>query len=563
MVIDLADLAQALRDRPEMLMFLVIGLGCLVGNLRIGSIEIGRTAGVLLVGLFFGHYEFRLSAFTETIGFIFFIYCVGVQAGPRFLGVFLQDGPKYFALAVVVAATGFALSALLVGLFGFEPGVSAGLLAGALTSTPTLAAAQSAVLNELAGTSDQNEILTNITTSYAITYVFGMVGLLLFIRFVPRLLRVDLAAEAARIGRSRRVGGPGPSGAAEASKMIIVRAYRIDSDDVAGNTLGQLHARTDWRLLVQRIKRGGEILEPAPDVIVQKGDLVAVAGFQDEFERRVKTEARVPGPEVFDRELIDVNTETSEMVVTRNGVAGLSLRELGIMEQYGCFVNRLSRLGIELPVNAHARLEKGDVLLVTGAHDRLTLLGEKLGHIEREVEETDLLTFALGICLGVAIGSFAIKVGNLTIGLGMAGGLLLAGLALGFLRSLYPTFGRVPPAARWVFMELGLLFFMASVGLRAGAGIVEALASVGPMLFVSGVLVTTVPVFAGYAFGRAFLGLNPVLLLGGITGAMTSTPSLNILTGVARSALPALGYTGAYAFANVLLTVAGAVIVRL
>ena len=136
----------------------------------------------------------------------------------------------------------------------------------------------------------------------------------------------------------------------------------------------------------------------------------------------------------------------------------------------------------------------------------------------------------------------------------------MAGLVIGYLRALHPTFGRVPGAARWVFMELGLTTFMAGVGLRAGSGIIATLADTGLSLFVAGVAVTSIPVAIGYLFGRKVLSINPVYLLGAITGSMTSGASLSIVTGEARSSLPALGYTGAYAFANVLLTVAGSLI---
>jgi putative transport protein len=183
-----------------------------------------------------------------------------------------------------------------------------------------------------------------------------------------------------------------------------------------------------------------------------------------------------------------------------------------------------------------------------------------------------MITFSLGIAVGVLIGLISVQVGGFSLGLGSAGGLLAAGLIVGFLRSVRPTFGRrsvrptfgrLPDAARWIFMEFGLLLFMAGVGLRAGGDIVEVFLQAGPKLVVAGMFVTVTPVAVGYLFGRKVLGLNPVILLGGITGAMTSGASLSMVTNAARSAVPALGYTGSYAFANVLLTVAGSVILVL
>jgi len=173
------------------------------------------------------------------------------------------------------------------------------------------------------------------------------------------------------------------------------------------------------------------------------------------------------------------------------------------------------------------------------------------------------VTFSLGIAVGLLVGTWSVTVAGVSVGLGTAGGLLAAGLVIGYLRALHPRFGRVPGAARWVFMELGLMMFMAGVGLRAGSGILETLAQSGLSLLVAGIVVTSIPVAVGYVFGRGVLGINPVLLLGAITGSMTSGVSLSIVTAEARSVVPSLGYTGAYAFANVLLTVAGSVILLL
>jgi putative transport protein len=161
------------------------------------------------------------------------------------------------------------------------------------------------------------------------------------------------------------------------------------------------------------------------------------------------------------------------------------------------------------------------------------------------------------------VGTWTVTVAGVSVGLGSAGGLLVAGLLIGYLRALHPTFGGVPEAARWIFMELGLTIFMAGVGLRAGSGIIETLAQSGLNLLLAGILVTSIPVALGYFVGRKVLGINPVLLLGAITGSMTSGASLSIVTAEARSSVPSLGYTGAYAFANVFLTVAGSIILLL
>ena len=239
------------------------------------------------------------------------------------------------------------------------------------------------------------------------------------------------------------------------------------------------------------------------------------------------------------------------------------LSELGLLEEYGCLPVRLTRATIDLTVEPGAVLQRGDQLQVTGEESRVEELAESLGYLEGEVEQTDLLTFSFGMVAGFLLGLVVVKLGGISIGLGTAGGLLLVGILVGFLGSVNPTFGLMPAPARSFLMNFGLALFMASVGLKAGAGVVEALISVGPAMIGAGVLVTLIPVGVGFAVGHYALGMNPALLLGSITGAMTSTPSLNVLAELSRSSVPALGYAGTYTFANVLLTFAGTVLMML
>ena len=209
------------------------------------------------------------------------------------------------------------------------------------------------------------------------------------------------------------------------------------------------------------------------------------------------------------------------------------------------------------------RLEKGDRLEIVGEKENLQRLAEAVGFIEQDIDKTDLATFAFGIIAGTLLGLVTLALGDISIGLGTAGGLLIIGIIIGYLGSVMPTFGRVPAAARYVLMELGLMLFMAGVGLNAGGGVVEALASVGPLIIISGILITLLPALVAYFVGRRLLVMNPALLLGSITGAMTSTPALNVVTEAAGSSVPALGYAGTYTFANVLLTFAGALMMVL
>ena len=557
MEINVLDL---LSENAFLLIFTVIGLGYLVGNIRIAGIQAGPVIGVLLVGLVFGHLGFSAPAGASSFGFALFIFSVGIQAGPTFFSAFAADGLKYVTLAFVVAGTAVALTLGLTQLLDLEYGFSAGLLAGALTSTPTLAGAQDAVNSGIAALPDgisANKVLENISVGYAITYIFGTVGMILAVRFFPRIAGIDLPAEAAQLarerglkrGRRRGIGG----------KLPIVRAYRV-SERVVGKTVAQVQAEAgDVQGKVLRVKRGNKLLDGTPDLVFEKGDIASFIAALNVHERAREGN----DSDVLDPDLLNYQVTTQEIIVADTKVVGKTLKDLDMPQQFGCFATGLTRASIDLPLDSALPLQKGDRLDVVGEKSNLNRLAESIGFVEKDVEETDLATFAFGMIGGTLLGLITIALGNLSIGLGTAGGLLIVGIIIGYLGSVMPTFGRVPAPARYVLMELGLMLFMSGVGLNAGGGVVEALTSVGPLIIVSGILVTLVPALVAYLVGRRLLHMNPALLLGSITGAMTSTPALNVVTEAARSGVPALGYAGTYTFANVLLTFAGALMVVL
>jgi putative transport protein len=547
-------LDQLLRQNPVGLLFVILGIGYLIGKTKIRGFELGPVTGVLFAGLVFGHFGFTVSPEAQTFGFVMFIFSVGFQAGPEFFEVLRRDGAKYFLMAMTVAVTGFVLAVWLANLFEFPIGTSAGLLAGAMTTTPTLAAAQDALQSGAVALPDgmsSEDAVRNVSTAYAITYLFGLIGLILIIRTVPRLLGIDLPAEAEKLtGGEIRI---------DPSLRISVRAYRLEHAEITGIPYRELRERFPGGAEVVKLRRNDEFVDVDEQTVFEIGDEITAVGHLHRFIEA----PRIVGPEITDPDLLDMDTESVQIVVTRGGRADLTLGGLGISENYGCFLTKVTRLQTELPIEPSLQLKRGDVLAVTGPSGNVERLAESLGHLERSVVETDLLTLAFGIAVGIAIGTLTVTIAGVSIGLGTAGGLLTTGLVIGYLRSIRPTFGRIPAPVRWTFMELGLQMFMAGVGVSAGSGILETLRAVGPTLVLCGIAVTVAPVVVGWLVGTLLLRLNPAILLGAITGAMTSGAALSVVNSAARSSAPALGYTGAYAFANVILTLAGTLIVRL
>jgi len=539
----------------------VIGIGYLVGRIPIGRVRLENVAGVLVAGAVFGHFGLGQGSFSFQLGFILFIYCVGLQAGPHFFSVFARDGKRYIALVGVTALAAVTLTLLLGALFDFDPALRVGAVAGALTSTPTLAGAQDAVRSGLVSLppgSSVGSTVEQLAIAYALTYLFGTGGLLMLVRLVPAWLRIDLAREADEASRKMRLRMPEELEEELGHIRPMIRAYEVGSPELIGASLRELRLPERTGALLYKVKRGDEILSPTPELELHSGDRVSVLA---PFE--AQTRARdVIGPAVLDADLVDVRIDSRDIVVTRPDVAGQSIADLDLIRGYGCLVVGVSRALMELPVTPQLRLQRGDTIRATGPREALDRMAADMGQAEQSAHETDLITFAFGIAAGLLLGTITVKVGNLPVGLGMAGGLLLSGICVGFLRVSNPTIGRMPRSVSWLFMELGLMIFMAGIGLRAGPGILEALREVGPQLVLMGVVLTTGTLAVGFGFGRWVLRMNPALLLGAMTGAMTSTPALGIVSRLAKSGLPAVGYAGTYPFANIVLTLVGTVLMR-
>ncbi len=548
-----ADLFTYLQQNPVLVFFLTLSLGYLIGRISLFGISLGPVGGVLIAGLTFGHFGFTMYAAGQTFGFVLFIFCVGYQAGPQFIDVLLSDGLKYLCLALTVAVTGFVIAVISGNLLGLAPGLSAGVFGGAMTTTPTLAAAQEAVHSGLSKVPEgytTEQVLTNIGAGYALTYLFGLVGLILIIRLLPRFLKLDLPAEAAKL-----VGNNATFMAPDLSD-ITRRTYRVTKEQAVGQSVWDVQLRAPSQISISSIRRNGESIAIDYDTRLEMGDEVFVIGRISYILQHIPDF----GEEITNEQGLEDPLCTSQVVVSNPKVIGKPARDLRFEEHLGVLVLRIKRHRRELPLNDSLELLRGDVLTVYGPESATERLAGHIGHVERDVIETDLFTFALGIAVGIGLGSLAVTLGGITIKLGMAGGLLISGLTVGFLRSIWPVFGRVPSASRWILMELGLLMFMAGVGLNSGGGIVEVIQEAGLKLVGVGILVTSIPVFVGYFVGRKILKLNPASVLGGVTGSMTSGAALSIVTDAAKSDSPALGYTGAYAFANVILTLAGTLI---
>jgi putative transport protein len=313
------------------------------------------------------------------------------------------------------------------------------------------------------------------------------------------------------------------------------------------------------RVFVVRIRRGAKIIDPRPETVLGQGDVVGIAAQRSVI---VDHDARL-GDEIEDRPLLDFPVITADVVVTNRAVADQALPALA--EQYGrgVILVKLVRGGEEIPFNAETVVNRGDHLRIAGAEPDVVRVGKAFGYIERPSSETDVVFVGLGILIGGFVGLLSITVGDLPLSLTASGGALIMGLVFGWLRSVRPTFGRIPDPALWVFDTIGLAVFIGVVGLSAGPSFVTGLRATGPSLLAVGFIVAMTPHVVALLFGRYVLKMNPVILLGACAGAGTVTAALRSIQDEAESKLPVLGYTVPYAIGNILLTAWGPVIVML
>jgi len=547
----------ALRDNPELAVFLTLAVGFVIGRLRIGSFTLGNVVGTLLAGVFIGQLQVNVPPIVKVVFFDLFLFATGYKVGPQFFRGLRKNALPQVMVTVVLCITSLVTTLIAARLLDYDSGTAAGLMAGAFTESTVIGTAGNAIAQLDLPEAEKQRMINNIPVAYAVSYLVGT-GFVVWLlsNLAPRLLRVDLKAESRKLAES--MGGMAAlAGRSAAHREWDLRAYRL-ADAHANRQVGEFERSfAPERVFVQRIRRQGRCVEPSYESTLDVGDVVAVAG-----RRSVHlADGAVIGEEVADAELLDFPVIVADLVVTHGAMVDRSLQDLASEFGRGVVLVKLIRGGEEIPHTAETTVERGDLLRVAGSQPDVDRVGAVLGYLERPTSETDVVFLAIGIVVGGLLGILSITVGDLPLSLTASGGALIMGLVFGWLRSVRPTFGRIPEPALWVFDTIGLAVFIAVVGLSAGPSFVEGLRQTGPSLLVVGFVVAMTPHIVAILFGRYVLGMNPVILLGACAGAGTVTAALRAIQDEADSRLPVLGYTVPYAVGNILLTAWGPVIV--
>ena len=555
---------QTLRNYPEIAVFLSLAFGYYFGSFTYKGLGLGAVTATLIAAVIIGQLDIKIGSPLKPFFFLMFLFAIGYGVGPQFVRGIAQDGIPQALFAVVVCF--FCLGAAFVGakLAGYSVGSAAGLYAGSQTISASMGLATDAIGRLGLSPEEAKKTLDAMPVAYAVTYIFGTVGSAVVLALIgPALLGIDLEAACKRYeekhGGKKEAGGPGT-----AWHQFELRAFRVqERGPVVGKTPQEAEALIpDQRVFVQAIRRDGKILDATADIVIHAGDVLAVAGRREVLVSLVGAGA----DEVNDRELLAVPIEGLDVYVTSKDVDGKTLAQLANMPgARGVFLRRIVRgaTATNIPILADTQLQRGDVVTLVGRTQDVAAGTKMLGHPDRATDVADVAFIGAAITIGALLGAMVYKVGSVPLTLSTSGGVLIAGLFFGWLRSVRPTFGRIPSPTVWFMNSVGLNMFIAVVGISSGPSFVAGLQQLGFSLFFWGVAVTTVPLILAMYVGKYFFKFDDAIVLGACSGARTTTASLGMINDRAKSQIPGLGYTVTYAVGNTLLTVWGMVLVIL
>ena len=557
---------KALQQNPELAIFLALAIGFAIGRVKIGGFSLGTVVGTLFAGVLIGQLDIKVPALVKTVFFDLFLFTTGYKVGPQFFRGLKRDALSQMALTLVLCVTCLVTAFIAAKLLGYDIGTAAGLLAGAFTESTVIGTAGDAINRLAISAEEKARLLNNIPVAYAVTYLVGTTAVIWFLPTIgPKLMGVNLKDEAKKMQVQVSGGGEAQPGIISPSRTFDVRAYRVTNERLVNKTIAEVEAMPqDVRVFIQRIRRGGAIIEPEPNTAIRQGDVIAVMARAEVLVER----SNVVGPEVDDKELLDFPVEVLDVVVTNKALVNKTLNELSKSEPWrtqfrGIFVRKLMRAATEIPIVLTTKVERGDLLTLMGAKRDVDRAASVLGYADWPSSATDMIFVGTGIFIGGLVGLLSVNIAGLPITLTASGGALIMGLVFGWLRSVFPAFGRIPEAAMWVFDMVGLSVFIAVVGLSAGPSFIAGLQKSGISLLLVGLVAAVLPHAVAILFGRYVLKMNPLILLGACSGAGTMTAALRAIQDEAQSKLPALGYTVPYAVGNIVLTAWGPVIVAL
>jgi putative transport protein len=578
--------AATLKQYPEIAIFLTLAVGYYFGKFTFKGIGLGSVTATLLAGVLIGQIGITIGQPLKATVFLMFLFAVGYAVGPQFVRGVAKDGLPQAMFSLVQCVLCLIVPFAIARVAGYDLGYAAGLYSGSQTISAAMGLSTDAI-NRMGLAADQTKaLLDSMPVAYAVTYMFGTMGSAIVIAILgPKLLGIDLVA-AAKDYELKQGGTQELGGLASAWRRWEVRAYRVQAGGrAAGLTVGEVESRARQiqppttvgnlavaqaravapavRLFIVRIRlANGAIEEATEDAVLHEGDVVAVTGSREALVTLLGTNAT----EVEDPELLAMPVGGVDVYVSNKAVDGKTLAELAQMpEARGVFLRKIVRgaTATSIPILPNTTIHRGDLLTLVGRTQDTNVATKLLGVADRVTDVSDVAFIGAAIVIGGLIGSLVLNIGGVPLTLSTAGGALVAGIVGGWLRSVRPTFGRIPTPTVWFMNSVGLNIFIAIVGISAGPGFVNGLKTQGLGLFVWGAVATTIPLVLGMFIAKYLFRFHDALTLGIVSGSRTTTASLGLVCDQAKSQVPALGYTVTYAVGNTLLTIWGMVLMML
>ena len=532
-------------EEPLLLLFIVAGLGYLLGHVQIKGISLG-VAAVLFVGLAFGALspDMALPPVVVDLGLIIFVYTIGLSSGPGFFASFKRKGLRDNLFVLLILLLAAAMTAGLAALLGLRATVAAGMYAGSLTNTPALAGILETIGRN--APADQLAVLSaEPVIGYSVAYPMGVIAMLLAVYVMQRVFGIDYRAEARTLRHYNVI-----------EQELYVRTVVVTNPAAVGLPVSELFRRNNWDVVLSRIKRGGDIALAAGETTFDLGDRVVLVGAPEEVDKAVAGLGEVAAEQL---ELDRSDYDFRRVFVSNPAIAGRSLSELDLPHAHGAIVSRVRRGDIDLLAHGDTVLELGDRVRVVARRDDMAGLTALFGDSYKALSEVNLLSLSIGLALGVVIGVIPIPLpGGVRITLGLAGGPLLVGLLLGARRRTGSIVWTIPYSANLTLRQIGLTLLLAGIGVRSGYTFFTSFAaSGGPQVFFGGLLITFSVAFLTLILGYKVLKVPFGLLTGMLAGLGTQPATLGFALQQADNELPNLGYALAFPVATITKVVVG------
>lgn len=519
---------------------LVAVVGLWIGNVKIRGVGFG-IGGVLFGGIIVGHFVDQAGValsspmlhFIQEFGLILFVYTIGIQVGPGFFASLRVSGLRLNLFAILIVILGGLVTAVLHKLFNIPLPVVLGIFSGAVTNTPALGAGQQ-ILRDLGV---PFEVVDQMGMSYAMAYPFGICGILLTMWLVRLFFRINVEKEAQQFEES--------SGNGHAHLHTI--NVRVENPNLHQMAIQDVPMLNSDNIVCSRLKRGELLMVPAQGTLIQAGDLLHLVGRPEDLHNAQLVIGQEVATSLSTR---GTDLKVERVVVTNEKVLGKKIRDLHVKQRYDVVISRLNRAGVELVASSSASLQFGDILNLVGRPEAIDAVAAELGNAQQKLQQVQMLPVFIGIGLGVLLGSIPLFIPGFpaALKLGLAGGPLIMALILGRIGSIGKLYWFMPPSANLALRELGIVLFLAVVGLKSGGDFVATLTQGDGLSWIAyGIFITAIPLLTVGILARMLANMNYLTLCGMLAGSMTDPPALAFANNLhATSGAAALSYATVY-----------------